>query len=196
MSAKKVDVASLLKSKNIAPIAKRKSDTPMIDGHEKLADALHELYEQQKQAEAEFRAKEEELITKARVLYEKSGTDGDFSKAFNFPGKETPGMQIVWQDKFSAIPMEHEDLIKKTLGDRYEALFDQKRELSLADTSDETIQVVHEKLGEELFEKLIQVKVTIVAKGDMDRKQFSLPNQVRALLKQAKAACRLRTSKD
>jgi hypothetical protein len=183
-------VSSLLKANQSAPVKTGTSKVPTLP-----ADALHdqvaEAYTAFKDAEAAFRAIETELLQKTDALYAANALDGSFSKSFNLPGRQTTGVQVTYQDRFSAIPDSNEEDLKALLGAKYSQYFEESRQLQLSDTSDQTIDLLTKKLGEETFLKLFKIKLTITAKPDMDRRQFDLDDASRAYLKQFKASVKL-----
>lgn len=194
----KINVSELLRSNNkrdIFPIKKSRSGIPHNDENQALADSVHDLYESFRQAETEFRAKESELIEKAKVLYEKNAKVGSFTKSVNFDGSKTLGMQVSFQDRFSNVPVDHENELKelmKKAGIDFDEYFQEKRILKLNDTSDETIELIRKKLGADLFLQIFGIDISFESKEDMDRDQFKLPAEVRAFLKQNKPSCKAR----
>lgn len=184
-------VAALLKAnKKDTAVSKGTSKVPSISP-DSLHDAVYTAYTTFRDAEAAFRAVEAELLAKVDGIYAENAKHGVFSKSFNLPGFETPGVQVTYQDRFSAIPSENEETLKIMLGDKYNEFFDEKRELSLSDTSDSTVELLMKKLGEDLFLRLFNIRLTISAKKDMDRKQFSLSDDARSFIKQFKASVKL-----
>lgn len=169
-----------------------KSVVPSDLNYGPQADDLTKAYTNFKDSEAIFREKESKFLEIAGNEYEKNARNGEFSKSINFIGEETQGVQITWQDRFGDIPIEHEKQLKKAVGKKYDTFFEEKRQLELTQTDDKTVEFLMKKLGEEVFARLFSVKVSIVAKPDMDRKQFELSDEARALVKQFKAAVKLR----
>lgn len=189
----KKDVGLLLKSRaNSSDAPRTKGGVPMISGLESKADQLAGLYDAFKQAEAEFRALEGEVLVETDSLYEKRAQDGQFSKSLNLEGNKTNGIQVTYQNKFVSIPSENEGELKTILGEKFNTYFEQKRDLKLQVTDDKTIQLLIDKLGEKVFFEIFSIDVSIVPKGDMDRNQFNLPEQARAFLKQYKASVKKR----
>jgi len=184
------DVSALLAGLNNTENPKKKSDIPEIIGHEEQADRAYEAYKAAKDAEAVYAAVEAEIVEIAAKEYQNRTTSGEFTKSMDFPGKETLGVQVTYKDQFSAFPITEKENLRNCLGDQFDVYFQEKRDLSLVDTSDETIQLLLGKLGEETFRRIFSVKITIITKPDMDRKQFELPEDVRP--KQCKAAVKIR----
>lgn len=191
---KVTDVKDFLRANqnNATAPNKSKSGVPSVEGHEHLADSVHGLYEKFRQAETEFRAEEANLIEVAKQLYEENALGGHFSKSLNFDGTQTNGMQVTFQDKFQNIPIEHDAELKSILKDKFDSLFTEKRVLKLNDTSDKTIALLQQKLGEKLFLELFSIDLALSVNDDMDRTQFNLPENVRPFLKQAKPSCKAR----
>lgn len=178
----------------------KKNGVPVVEGHEGLADKVHNAYKLNKDAEAAFRLVEGELLGITDGLYSERSKKGDHTKSLDLPGCETSGVQVTYQDKFSALAIEQEPALKAALGEKYDSLFEQKRELTVKaeHTDAKGIKLLREKLGDELFLQIFEIKVTVVAKADMDRRQFELPEGVATLcgLKQAKASVKLRKGKE
>lgn len=218
----KKSTAALLKSvaKPEAP-KKSKSDIPDLMGKEKLADKLHSAVVTAKNALVEQAEAEGELLPQVVKEYERLAREGRFTKSINVPGKDTPGVQITFQDKFSAIPASAEDELRR-LDPKFDEHFEEVRSLSikqtdhaafellmkklgkgisdifsisLKDTSDKTIDMLVSKLGETDFARLFDVQLGIKAREHLDEKVHELPDAVRPFIKQAKGAVKLRASK-
>lgn len=218
----KKSTAALLKSvaKPEAP-KKAKSDIPDLLGKEKLADKLHNAVLDAKNASVEQQEAEGELLPEAIKEYERLATLGKFTKSINIPGKETAGVQITFQDKFSAIPATAADELR-ALDPKFDEHFEETRSLSikqadhaaleflmkklgkgisdifsisLKDTSDKTIDMLVSKLGETDFARLFEVQLGIKAREHLDEKVHELPSAVKPFIKQAKGAVKLRASK-
>jgi hypothetical protein len=185
-------VSALLKKTATRAETKKKSTVPVITDFTELADEVSKRKQVLKDAEALYGVAESMLEKHARDLYVAAAESGDFTKSLTFQGGETPGVMVTYQDKFSALPGESEETLKKSLTKAdFDMYFEERRQLSLSRTDDATIGLLVEKLGEEVFASIFDVKLTLVPKGDMDRNQFSLPPKVRAMLKQAKASVKL-----
>ena len=193
MAKAKMDVASFLINNAGAAKPKSKSSIPELTDCGDLADRTHTAYLASKDAEAAFKALEGQVLELTAVAYEANARSGDFAKSLNLPGSKTPGVQVSYKDQFSALPIEQEAVLREQLGEKFDALFEQKRELSLVDTSDDTIKLLIKKLGEDEFRRIFAIKVTLATKPDMDRKQFDLPEGVAMLsgLKQYKPALKI-----
>lgn len=193
-SKKSLDVGNFLASNaGTNPGKPKKGAVPELSGHEALADKAYNAYKTSKDAEAAYKALEAEILGVVSPAYEANARAGAFSKSFNLPGEETAGMQVSYKDQFSPMTMEQEPHIRERLGDKYDAYFEQKRELSLIDTSDETIKLLIKKLGEDEFRRIFEIKLAIIAKPDMDRRQYELPDDVRIFaLKQYKPSLKSR----
>jgi hypothetical protein len=161
------------------PKSKKGSGTPELSGHGELADKAYEAYKAQKSAEAEFAALEGQLIEATQAVYEAGARQGGFEKTYNVVGLTTPGCQVVRQDKFKSQPITAAKGLKEQLGDKFDQYFEVKRELTVEDPSDATVQLLLAKLGEADFKRIFQIKLTVEAKDDMDRRQFELAEDVR-----------------
>jgi len=218
----KKSTAALLKAvaRPIAP-SKPGADIPDLVGHEKLADDLHEAVVKQKDAEAERKMAEGDLLPLVESEYLKLAQSNSFTKTINVPGKSTGGVQITFQDRFSPIAIENEAELR-ALDPKFDEHFEQKRSIalkgsdldvlqllikklgknisdifavSLKDTSDNTIDLLVSKLGEEDFAKLFDVQLSLVAKDHLDEKIHEIPTKARGFIKQAKGAVKLKASK-
>lgn len=174
----------------------KKDGVPVLGGHEVLADKVAKAYREHKDAEAVYRKVEGELLKLTDAEYADRSKSGDHTKSLDLPGAETTGVQVTYQDKFSALDVSQEAGLKDALGASYGTFFEQSRVLTIKDefTDGASIKLLREKLGDELFLKMFHIKVTVVPKDDMDHKQFELPEGVAVLcgLKQAKASVKLR----
>ncbi len=197
----------------------RKSDIPALLGHEKTADALHEAVKAANDAKAEQASLEEDLLPVVGKEYRRLASDNQFTKSINIPGDKTEGVQITYQDKFVPIPIEHETELR-AMDPKFDEHFEQKRSLgmkradhdaiallmkklgknitdlfsiSLNDTSDEAINLLVAKLGQDTFAEMFNVELTLVAKEGLDRKVHELPKT--DLIRQYKGAVKLRASK-
>lgn len=186
------DVSAFLTGNaNAATPKGKKNGIPEISGIEDLADRTFEANKAMKDAEATFRALEAQVLDTTSAEYVSRAKSGDFSKSYNIPGTVTPGVQVSYKDAFSDLPIESKAAIQEQLGDRFDTYFEEKRVLTLSDTSDGTIQLLLEKLGPETFKQIFAIKVALAAKPDMDRKQFDLPEDARP--KQYKPSLKIRT---
>lgn len=183
------NVSNLLKA-NKSEAGKPGSSVPVLKA-DALYDSMFTAYTHFKDAEASYRALEAELLQRTDEMYAENAQNGTFSKSFNLPGLQTPGVQVSYKDQFTAIPVENEENLKSLLGDKYSQYFDEKRELQLVDTSDDAINQLIAALGEDKFLKMFSIKLTISAKKDMDRRQFDMNTNARAFLKQYKASVKL-----
>jgi hypothetical protein len=182
-------VSALLSAAAAVPKAK-KSSVPDVVGFQKVADKVRKAYEAFKEAEGEFQVKAAEVVDAAKLLYEKRAKEGAFSKSFNFVGEATPGVQVTFADKFSEIPQENAPALREALGPEFGKHFEEKRVVVIKPefTTDEALGKLLKKLGEKDFADYFEAKLTVCAKKDTDRDQFSLPDSVRMLLKQNKPA--------
>lgn len=171
--------------------AKSASKVPHVSGYEDIADEIVKLYKQAEDAEAAFRKKEADLISQVNALYEKYASQGNFSKSFNIAGDDTPGVQVTYRDQFTSIPAEKEPELKSALGADYELFFKKSRDISVKVTDDDTVKLLISKLGKEDFLRIFDVKLNVLAKPDMDRKQFNLPAPVRECLRQYKPGVKI-----
>lgn len=173
--------------------AKGKSGVPTVEGSEELTDKVAKLYQEFKTAESDFRAEEAKLLEVSRAEYEKRSRSGNHAKTMNYAGKESGGVQIVYQDRFTAMSGDSETTLRQELGENYSTYFEQKRELELSDTSDATIQELLSVLGPDKFRAMFNIKISIVCKDDMDKNQFRIPQTIRELagLTQYKASIKV-----
>lgn len=187
-----VDVAAFLEGNaGGAPKKKGKKDAiPEIDTAKALADKANKANKALKDAKATLAAVEAEVLEITGPKYEARAKSGDFTKSFNLAGEATPGVQVSYKDAFSAFPIEEKGRLQEALGERYSQYFETKREITVSDTSDDTVKLLLEKLGAEEFKRIFQIGVSVVAKADMDRKQFELPEIVRPV--QHKASVKVR----
>lgn len=215
---KKTAASALLKAvAKPAPEKKSKSDVPVLEGFEALADQLNLAVSARKEAEGRAAMAESELLPEIRKEYLKRAKSGAFVKSFDIPGSETGGVQLTWQDKFSDIPVEHEDELR-ALDPRFDEHFVQKRNISLRNTDvdqikqllkllgpamsdifsislkktdDATIEMLAKKLGED-FAKTFDITLSLQAKEGLDRSVHEIPDAAMGFVKQAKASVKVK----
>ena len=189
--ATKIDVDDIL---NVAATASAKAKTskvPAVSGFEDLADEVSRLYTENEDAEAAFRKKEADLIAQINKRYEEFAKRGTFSKSINVLGEKTAGVQVSYRDQFVDITADKEADLKNILTDKYDLFFKKNREISVKITDDDTVRLLITKLGKEDFIRIFDVRQKIATKPDMDRKQFTLPSDVKIMLRQYKPAVKL-----
>jgi hypothetical protein len=188
-----VDVNSLLTSlAKRDPKKGKKGSVPELTSAAALADKAFSAYVEMKDATAAFKAVEGDVLALTDAEYEKRAKSGDFTKSFNLVGEDTEGVQVVYSDRFSELPIGAEEELRVHLGDNFNLYFEQKREITLNKTDDATVRLLIKKLGEDVVAELFDIKLSIAAKEGMDRNQFELPEGVALLagLKQNKAGVR------
>lgn len=194
--ANDIDIADILLKMSQAGAKKpsKKGEMPELVGHEVLADKVSKAYENFKDAEANFRAVEGQLLAASDAAYEEGAVKGDFSKSMKFLGRETDGVMVTYQDRFTATAIEQKPWMVEVMGqESFDKHFDVKRDISVSDTSDATVALLLAKLGVEDFQRIFAVKQSIVSKDNMDQNQFNLPVTCRP--KQVKASVKQITSK-
>jgi hypothetical protein len=169
---------------------KGKKGTPEVSGLGELADKTYTAYQALQSAEAEFSALDQQVVDATQAVYEAGARNFNFAKTYNVPGNNTPGVQVVRQDKFKATPIEALPNLKSALGDKFDSFYEVKRTLTLSDTSNETISLLLEKLGEDTFKKIFAIKLSVETKDNMDLRQFELPEDARPA--QYKASIKIR----
>lgn len=189
-----LDISSFL-TNNASPKKSGKSTIPELTDVADLADKAHNAYREMKDAEAAFKLLEADVLKRTNSEYASHAKKGSFTKSFNLPGSDTPGVQISYSDKFSDLDKSQEEGLREQLGDRYDSFFEESRTLVLKDTAtdDETIQELIAKLGEDMFKRVFNITVKLSVKADMDRKQFELPEGLADLcgLKQNKPTLKI-----
>ena len=187
----KIDVDDILNVAAAASAESKNSKVPSISGFEDLADEITQLYKDAEDSQAAFRKREADLIDKVNKKYEEAAVRGTFSKSFNVLGNETSGVQVTYRDQFTALPADKEPELRNALTDKYDLFFRKDRDISVKITDDETVRFLLSKLGKEDFLRIFDVTQKIATKPDMDRKQFTLPVEVKLALKQYKPAIKL-----
>ena len=219
----KKSTSSLLKdiARPVETKKKAASNIPDINGQEKLADKLHAAVVKAKDAAVEQKEAESDLLPLVEKEYERLARSGHFTKTLNIPGKDTAGIQISFQDRFSPIPIENETELR-ALDPKFDEHFEETRflsikqadheviallmkklgknisdmfSISLKDTSDKTIDTLVEKLGADDFKRLFDVNLGLRAKEHLDEKMHEIPAAAKPFIKQAKGAVKLRASK-
>lgn len=157
-----------------------------------LVDRTYQAYCALQSAKATFEALEAQLLEQVRPEYREAAMEGDFSKTLNVAGQETSGVQFSFKDAFTTIPAEKEDVLREKVGEKYDNYFYQKRDISVADTSDEVVSLLLDKLGADDFTRLFKIQTSVGTKPDLDRKQFSLPQSAQLIIQQYKPSMKLR----
>jgi hypothetical protein len=160
-----------------------------------LVDRCYQAYRNQQDVEAQFKSLEGQLLSIFKEEYREAAENGDFSKTFNFVGRDTPGVQFSAKDQFINIPLEKEAALRNILGVNFDKYFAQKRTIALADTSDSAIEFLLAKLGKDDFKRLFSIGMAVTTKPDLDMKQFSLPKEARMALVQHKPSMKIRSEK-
>lgn len=189
--AANIDVDAILNVAATASAEAKTSKVPAVSGFEDLADEVSRLYTENEDAEAAFRKKEADLIAQINKRYEEFANRGTFSKSINVLGEKTAGVQVSYRDQFVDITADKEADLKNILTDKYDLFFKKNREISVKITDDDTVRLLITKLGKEDFIRIFDVKQKIATKPDMDRKQFTLPSDVKIMLRQYKPAVKL-----
>lgn len=198
--AKVSAISAKLRERSLSPAAKSEVPTESVDKSvQKLADDVVEAKRALIDAEGRYSILEKEMLDQAGRIYADRAEAGHFAKSMNIDGVETQGVQVVYTDKFSAIdvsvngeanPLESQ--LRKLVGKRFDSLFEEKRTVQMSKTDDKTIALLMEKLGEEVFFDIFQIRVQVAPVKGFDQIQFELPAQVREIVKQSKASVRLR----
>lgn len=182
-----VNVSEMLAAQAVS--SKKKSEIP-AEAPSRLFDEGAALKVAAQDAEAAWRVKEAEILEAVQAKYAALAEAGNFSKTIDCPGIKTPGLQVSFTDRFSAIPLaEAADL--RAVDPEFSKHFEEKREISLRDTDDSTVERLIAKLGEKMFAEIFEVKMSVVAKAGMDERQFEVSPKIRAFLKQAKPSVKL-----
>lgn len=150
-----------------------------------------------KRLEADQKDIETTIIEHVRPQQDELAYCGSFTKSLQVQGK-TQTITFVTMDKFS-VPQDEASQaeIKKVLGKKFDEFFETKRSITLKDTvlKDEKtldkIAAACEKAGLNIAD-IFDVGDKLVAKDDMDRKQYELTKKnldiFRTLVRQAKPA--------
>jgi hypothetical protein len=150
-----------------------------------------------KRISAEQAEIETAIIEHVRPQQDKLAYDGTFTKSLQLQGVSN-SVTFVTMDKFS-VPQDEEAVaaIRKLLNGKFNDLFETKRFISMKKEAVENETILNkvakacEKAGLSLGE-IFEVGDKIVAKDDLDRKQYDLPKtklaEFRTLVRQAKPA--------
>lgn len=198
--AKVSKISAMLRAHSVSPACKSEVPTESVDKSvQKLADQVVDAKRALIDAEGRYSILEKEIVEKSDRIYANRAEAGHFAKSMNIDGIETTGVQIVYTDKFTGIDTQvngkdnpQEKNLRKILGKRFDSLFEERRTVSMVKADDKTIDLLVEKLGEDVFLDIFQIRVQIVPSKGFDEAQFELPAQVREIVKQAKPSVRLR----
>ncbi len=189
-AANKVDIESLLRAGNEESAKAKKSEIPSITNQEKLADDANELLREYAELEQQVQAVKAKLHEVVFPEYTERAKADNFTKSLNLDGSSTQGVQVTYTDRFSEIDIKHEVQIQKACN--FDQFFERKVSLKLKEQTVESVKDLVALIGPAKFAELFETKYVISCLGDMDRKQFGLPGQVRELLKQAAPSIKVR----
>lgn len=179
-------------SKNVTDKMSKSSVPDMEISVPEIIDELFdelETFRKSKERLEKLQASVVTLVTDE--LYSEVVNCGEFHKSFNVKGTSTDGIQITYRDVFSKISFDKKSALKSFLGKKYDECFHDVREISVRDTTDETITLLRQKLGDEDFRKIFKIELSIATNEGMDKKQFSLPDTIKPFLVQSKPSIKV-----
>ena len=184
-AAKAPSIEEQLKALSSKTSKATKSDVVPLEGYEKDADILNKLLKDLKDSETQAKAKKEELLDIVEKVYASNAKNGNYAQTYQVLGEKTSGVNLTWKDQFSKIPSENEEELR-SLDPKFDDHFASSREITLKKTDDATIKMLMEALGPK-FAVIFDVKMGLVVKEGMDRKQHEVPEAARAFLKQTRS---------
>lgn len=170
-----------------------KSSKPTLSTAKDLVDKVAQMKNDLADMTQAYEQLEDQLTKQTFAIYD-SNRDSNYSSSIFTEGKQSNGLMVVYSDKFSALPIEmEEDLRKKDK--KYEDHFVEGRDLKVKKDagktiSDETIEKLMKALGEDEFAKIFEVKVSIVAVKGLAEKFNELPNEIKDMMKQSAPSVR------
>lgn len=141
-----------------AAAKKSGKDRLSITGHEKLATTMRERQKKMDSLDA-LQKTDKKLLTddvKAkRLAAEKAG---DFHSTVLVESEDGKPAQIVFQDRYAKVDVEHEDALRSALSGNFETLF--KKGVSVKVTAGKTLADFEEALGDKFADFLKLVDCT------------------------------------
>jgi hypothetical protein len=179
----------------VAKVSSKKSDKPVLDSMKSLVDSTVEMKKELEDLKNQYDQTEAQLLGEAYKVYD-SVRDSAYASSILCEGSKSNGCMVIFQDKFSNLPIEMEDELRK-LDPEYDEHFVESRKLSVKRTGkeipDETIEKLMKALGKE-FSEIFDVKQEIGTKSGLAEKFNELPKEVQERLSQAKGSVRLVTA--
>lgn len=190
-------VSNVLRKANKAGATKTaKKNHVRLENESTLVDKVAELKQELADLETKYEQTEQQLIDRARVLYDAERQANNYQTAIECEGNKTNGLMVVFADKYLALPVEMEDDLKK-VDPKYDQHFLELREIKVkkdafADktVSDSTIKLLIDKLGEDKFTEIFDITVKIGTVKGLASIIDSVPTAARGLLTQAKPSVR------
>ena len=140
-----------------------------------------------KNAKVSMEVAEQAILEKSGEWY--SNQKGE-ANSVKFAGNNGT-ITATYKDAFLKINEEISNELKDDLGNTFDVYFEEKRNIKLNKTDDETIELLMKTLGETKFLEIFDIEVSTITVSEMDRKQFELPESSRNLIKQYKAAMKV-----
>jgi hypothetical protein len=179
----------------VAKVSAKKSDKPVLDSMKSLVDSTVEMKKELEDLENQYAQTEKQLLEQAYKVYD-GVRESAYTSSVLCEGSKTTGCMVIFQDKFSNLPLEMEDELRK-LDPEYDEHFVESRKLSVKRTGkeipDETIEKLMKALGKE-FSDIFEVKQEIGTKKGLAERFNELPKEVQERLSQAKGSVRLVTA--
>lgn len=180
-----ISIEEQLKAMSSKTTSKAKSSVVPLEGYEKESDALNRLLKDAKDLETQAKAKKDEMLDKIEKIYIANAKSGNYAQTYQVLGEKTDGVNLTWKDQFSEIPSENEAELR-ALDPNFDDHFASNRKIILKKTDDATIKMLMEALGPQ-FAIIFEVKMSLVAKEGMDKRQHEVPTAARVFLKQTRS---------
>jgi nitrogen fixation/metabolism regulation signal transduction histidine kinase len=181
------------KLQKIASSSSKKSDKPTLSNMKSLVDQTVSMKKELEDLNAQYASTEGALIEEARKVYDKARTDKQYASSILAEGDKTDGCMVIFQDKFSNLPIETEAELRK-LDKEYDKHFVEARKLEVKRTGktipDEIIKKLMKAIGETAFSEIFNVKIEIGTAKGLAEMYDELPKEVQDMLTQAKASVR------
>lgn len=169
---------------------------PTLVGAEKLVDQVAEAKQALVDQIAAYEQLEQTLTSQTKQIYSDARKDGNYSSSIFAKGDQSNGLMVVYSDKFSALPIEMEDELRK-LDPKFDDHFVESRELKVRKNAgdgktitDNVIEELMKKLGEARFNEIFDVKVAIAPRKGTAEIWEQLPVEIRNQLRQADPSVR------
>jgi len=181
------------KLQKIAAGSAKKSDKPVLGNMKSLVDQTVTMKKELDDLKAQYDSTEGELIKEAYKVYDEARKNKQYASSILCEGANTDGCMLIFQDKFSNLPIDQEGTLRKADKD-YDEHFVEARKLEVKRTGktipDEIINKIMKALGDEAFEEIFSIKVEIGTKKGLAERYNELPKEVQEMLTQAKASLR------
>jgi len=182
--------------KQVSKASKKASDKPTLSSYKAMVDSTVTMKKELEDLQSQYEQTEKQLLDEAFKVYSDERSAGSYVSSILCEGQKTDGCMVIFQDKFSNLPLDMEKELRK-LDPNYDEHFCESRKLTVKRTNKEIPDGVVQKLMKALgkdFAEIFEVKQEIGTKKGLAEKWDDLPQSVKDMLVQAKGSVRLVTA--